>query len=168
MMLISGFLFMTLVLPEKLFSYKIQEEDIVQGKMSTRMFLVVAFWLLFIMTPFYLTSCGGSGSDDTVILRGHIERMDGVPVQNVSVSIVDTLTNNFGHGPFIVKTNLNGNFEKEWGTTAFPHDIDKQEMLITPSHPDFSFSPSEYSFTLVDQGRLDLNFIADPIITATK
>ena len=63
-MLISGFLFMALLLPEKLFSYKNWEEDTVQAKMSTRMFLVAAFRILFSVTSVLLISCGGGGDSE--------------------------------------------------------------------------------------------------------
>jgi hypothetical protein len=63
-MLISGFLFAALVLPEKLFSYMIREEDTVQAKMSKRMFLVAAFLILFFITPVFLISCGGGGGSE--------------------------------------------------------------------------------------------------------
>ena len=124
------------------------------------------FLAMLLLLSGLISACGGgsSGTDEVVIISGHIERMDGVPVQGVSVSIVDTLTNNLGNGPAIVETDSNGNFIKKWGTSAFPQEIDKQEILITPSHPDFSFSPTEYTFTLIYQDKLDINFIADPLL----
>jgi hypothetical protein len=116
--------------------------------------------MLLMLTVVFVSSCGGGGGggDDTVMLGGHIERMDGVPVPNVSVSIVDTITNNTGNGPLIIQTDSNGDFEREWGTSG----VGTQQILIIPSHPNFSFSPSQYSFTL-DADRVDLIFVADPI-----
>lgn len=116
--------------------------------------------MLLMLTMVFVSSCGGGGgdSDDTVMLGGHIERMDGVPVPNVSVGIVDTITNNTGNGPLIIQTDSSGDFEREWGTSG----VGTQQILITPSHPNFSFSPSQYSFTL-DADRVDLIFVADPI-----
>jgi hypothetical protein len=35
-----------------------------QVKISTRMFLVAAFWILFIITPVLLISCGGGGNEE--------------------------------------------------------------------------------------------------------
>ena len=116
--------------------------------------------MLLMLTIVFASSCGGGsgGGDDTVMLGGHIERMDGVPVPNVSVSIVDTVTNNTGNGPLIIQTDSNGDFEREWGTFG----VGTQQMLIIPSHPNYTFFPSQYSFTL-DNDRVDLNFMADPI-----
>ena len=118
------------------------------------------FCMFFILTMVFVSSCGGGGGggDDTVLLAGYIERMDGVPVPNVSVSIVDTITNNTGNGPLIIQTDSNGDFEREWGTFG----VGTQQILIIPSHPNYTFSPSQYSFTLAGD-RVDLIFVANPI-----
>ena len=118
------------------------------------------FCMFFILTMVFVSSCGGGGGggDDTVLLAGYIERMDGVPVPNVSVSIVDTITNNTGNGPLIIQTDSNGDFEREWGTFG----VGTQQILIIPSHPNYTFSPSQYSFTLAGD-RVDLIFVANSI-----
>lgn len=107
------------------------------------------FFLFFSLS---IIGCNDSSSFD-ITLAGNVKDTHGAAVQGVDIAF-----NWSDGGSLVVVTDGDGCFKHgyDWwdldGTPALT-------VVITPSHPDYSFSPPEYLLD-AERDHFDLNFIA--------
>lgn len=151
-----------------------------QAKMSTRMFLVAAFWILFLIAPVFLISCGGGGggggeSDfpgQRIFAEAAIvSASDGNVGDNYgqAVAISDnTILVGADSAAYVLERDVNGNWNEVGKLTAsdgFPGDgfgrtlaLSRDAAIIGAENDDDngSESGSAYVFVKPEGGWLDM------------
>jgi hypothetical protein len=100
----------------------------------------------------------GGGPGEIVTYGGYILLQDDSPLEGVEVTFFWPDPPNFeSDGILTVFTDEDGRYSMELTTFSPPADF-----TITPSHPDYTFSPESYSFGSVSDDHLELDFVAIP------
>ena len=86
-------------------------------------------------------------------LAGTVTLRDGTPLEGVEV----TLFWPEGGGPLTFLTDTGGWYGYTWANC-----FQDRRITVTPSHPDYVFSPAEYDLPRVGDGSVDLDFVATP------
>lgn len=117
-------------------------------------------FIIFIL-PLLVISCGGGGGPGEVVTFGGLVLLqDGTPLEGIEVTFFwPDPPNVNSDGTWTVLTDEDGWYSDWhrtiWGDSAF---------TITPSHPDYVFSPTSYYFEGSYEDNLDLDFTAIPIM----
>ena len=100
----------------------------------------------------------GGGPGEIVTYGGYVLLQDDLPLEGVEVTFYWPDPPNFdSDGILTTVTDEEGWFSMELSTFGPPSDF-----KITPSHPDYDFSPVSYSFGRIEEDHLDLDFVAIP------
>ena len=128
-----------------------------------RVYMILRYLCVFMVVLFggiSIVATGGGGPGKVVIYGGHVLLQDDLPLDGVEVTFFWPDPPNFeSDGILTAFTDEGGWYSLELTTFSPPSDF-----TITPSDPDYVFSPENYSFRKINEDdHMDLDFIAIPI-----
>lgn len=127
--------------------------------MKNKLFFYKFLYLLFILVVVaFINSCGG-GPGEIVTYGGKVLLQDGTPLEGIEVTFFWPNPPNIdSNGILSAVTDEDGWYSLELSTFSPP-----SYFSVTPSHPEYNFSPTSYSFGKIEADNLDLNFVAIPL-----
>jgi hypothetical protein len=117
------------------------------------------FCILCVIPPLIrFVGCVGAQPGGVVFFGGHVLLEDGSPLEGVEVTFYwPDPPNVNSDGTWTVLTDEDG-----WYSTELNSLFGNKDFTITPYHPDYDFSPIDYSFGESYEDQLDIDFVAIP------
>ena len=128
-----------------------------------RVYMILRYLCVFMVVLFggisIIATGAGGGPGKIVTYGGYILLEDDSPLEGVKVTFFwPDPPNVNSDGILTAYTDEDGWYSLELSTFS-PHS----DFTITPSDPDYNFSPVNYSFGEADDDHMDLDFVAIPI-----
>lgn len=121
-------------------------------------FRYLCLFLFVLLGTLSIIGSAGGGPGEVVTYGGYILLEDDSPLEGIEVTFFWPDPPNIeSDGILTVFTDEEGWYSMELTTFSPPSDF-----TVTPSHPDYDFSPESYSFTRITDDQTDLDFVAAP------
>ncbi len=115
-------------------------------------------FFVFLFGGISIIGSSGGGPGEIVTYGGYVSLQDDLPLEGVDMTFFWPDPPNFdSDGILSTVTDEEGWYGMDLSTFGPPSDF-----TITPSHPDYDFSPVSYSFERIKGDHLDLDFVAIP------